>query len=164
MCCNTLKKQRLHLKFSEKMTNGRLDICKRARKWDKWDKFCRLSAMFADAVGGRVRIANVDKPEENMQNEMKTPTCGLGLGRSDWCGAENWKRGTGLLAGGGSQLSDEGGFSTGVTCAAPCQLALSVSRWGLSREFYQRLVFSFFLHQEHLGLEDTSQMSVCWCE
>ena len=35
-------------------------------------------------------------------------------------------------------------FSTGVTCAALCQLALSVSRWGLSREFYQRLVFSFF--------------------
>ena len=61
--------------------------------------------MFAerDAVGGgRVRIANVHIcppcccPEENMQNEMKTPTPPDRV--SEWCGAENWKRGTGLLA------------------------------------------------------------------
>ena len=112
----------------ENISKG-LDIWERLRKWEKWDKFVRLSVMFADAVGGPgVGIANVPprgRPEGNMQNEMKTPT---DLG-SDWCRAENWKRGTATLAGGAKFQTRELAFSTGVTCADPCQLALSMSRW-----------------------------------
>ena len=151
------------------VANGKLDIFKRARKWDKWDKFGRLSAMFADAVGGRPRLnckcgqagGKYAKWDENTHVQIGT--------REEWL---IWKRGTGLLAGGGggwrwswrwSQLSDLGGlraFSTGVTCAAPCQLALSVSRWRLSREFYQRLVFSFFPTKNILKWKTRSDVGV----
>ena len=41
--------------FWKKRDKEKFYIWGRRRKWDKWDKFGRLSAMFADAVGGRPR-------------------------------------------------------------------------------------------------------------
>ena len=61
-------------------------------------------------AAGRVRIANVDKPrlsrEENMQNEMKTPTYGLG-GRGEWLMRGRELKARHWAGGWRSQLSDE---------------------------------------------------------
>ena len=131
-----------------------LDIWERLRKWEKWDKFVRLSVMFADAVGGPgVGIANVPprgRPEGNMQNEMKTPT---DLG-SDWCRAENWKRGTATLAGGAKFQTREGvGIFNRCYLCRPVPAGFVNVKVGWDKNFTKASLFALCLHHNKLNWE-----------
>ena len=119
-----------------------LDIWERLRKWEKWDKFVRLSVMFADAVGGPgVGIANVPprgRPEGNMQNEMKTPT---DLG--EWLMQGRELKARHCDSGWRSQVSDEGGsLHFQQVLLVPTRASwLCQCQGGWRREFYQGLTF-----------------------
>ena len=125
----------------ENISKG-LDIWERLRKWEKWDKFVRLSVMFADAVGGPgVGIANVPprgRPEGNMQNEMKTPT---DLG--EWLMQGRELKARHCDSGWRSQVSDEGGsLHFQQVLLVPTRASwLCQCQGGLRREFYQGPTF-----------------------
>ena len=104
--------------------------------------------------------------EENMQNEMKTPTYGLGgvtdAGQRTESAALGWwlKEPTFRRGGGG-------GHSQQVLLVQPCASWLCQCQGGLSREFYQGLLFSFFLQSTNTIFvllhkrKPRSQMPLC---
>ena len=136
----------------ENISKG-LDIWERLRKWEKWDKFVRLSVMFADAVGGPgVGIANVPprgRPEGNMQNEMKTPT---DLG--EWLMQGRELKARHCDSGWGSQVSDEGvGIFNRCYLCRPVPAGFVNVKVGWDENFTKASLFALCLHHNNLNCE-----------
>ena len=56
-----------------------------------------------------------------------------------------------------------GGILNRCYLCSPVPAAFVSVKVGVEQRILPTSRLLIFLHQEHLGLEDTSQMSVCWC-